>query len=119
MREVIIMEKLADMQLNTDKALLGEDVQNKLLSELPQWEICQRDAVRQLIRVFKWRNFAEALAFANEVATLAEANNHHPAVLIEWGKATVSWWTHSLGGLHKNDFIMAARCDSLYTRHIK
>lgn len=113
------MEKLADMQLNTDKVLLDEDVQNKLLSELPQWEISRRDTVKQLVRVFKWRNFAEALAFANEVATLAEESNHHPAVLIEWGKATVSWWTHSLGGLHKNDFIMAARCDLLYTGHIK
>jgi len=119
MSEVIIVEKLADLQLNTDKKLLDVDQQDKLMPELPQWEICQRDAVRQLIRVFKWRNFAEALAFANEVATLAEANNHHPAVLIEWGKATVSWWTHSLGGLHKNDFIMAARCDLLYTGHIK
>ena len=113
------MEKLADMQLNTSRSLLDEDVCDKLLVELPQWEIIQRDTVKQLVRVFKWRNFAEALAFANEVAMLAEEANHHPALLVEWGKATVSWWTHSLGGLHKNDFIMAARSDALYARHNK
>jgi len=68
----------------------------------------------QLCKEFKFKNFVEALAFTNKVGELAEAENHHPAILVEYGKVTVSWWTHVIGGLHKNDFIMAARTDSAY-----
>lgn len=113
------MEKLADLPLNTNRQLLDAVSRNRLLTELPQWEIRRVDAVDQLVRVFKWKNFAQALAFATQVAALAEKNNHHPALLIEWGKTTVSWWTHSLGGLHNNDFIMAARCDVLFDAYKK
>jgi len=44
---------------------------------------------------------------------LADAEDHHPTLLVEWGRVTVSWWTHSLGGLHRNDFVMAARTDRI------
>jgi len=108
------MEKLVDLQLETGGQLLDPQEQALLGQQISQWRICHRNAVDQLERVFQFRDFAEALAFANHVAALAEAHNHHPALLVEWGKATVTWWTHSLGGLHKNDFIMAARCDQLY-----
>ena len=46
----------------------------------------------------------------------AEKEGHHPALLTEWGKVTVSWWTHDVGGLHQNDFIMAARTDDIYRK---
>ena len=52
--------------------------------------------------------------FANAIGGAAEEQGHHPALLVEWGKVTVSWWTHAIGGLHRNDFIMAARTDALY-----
>lgn len=68
----------------------------------------------RLHRVFKFTNFAQALEFTNEVGGLAEAENHHPAVLLEYGKVTVDWWTHKINGLHKNDFVMAARTDLVY-----
>ena len=55
--------------------------------------------------------FAQALAVTNRVGEQAEEEGHHPALLTEWGKVTVSWWTHKIGGLHQNDFIMAARTD--------
>ena len=85
-----------------------------LLSNIPAWETVTLGGEEQLRRVFKFKNYAEALAFTNTVADLAEAENHHPAILLEWGKVTVRWWTHKIGGLHRNDFIMAARTDGAY-----
>jgi 4a-hydroxytetrahydrobiopterin dehydratase len=73
----------------------------------------ERDGVRRLERVFTFANFADALAFTNRVGALAEAAGHHPALLTEWGRVTVAWWTHKIGGLHRNDFIMARKTDAL------
>jgi 4a-hydroxytetrahydrobiopterin dehydratase len=109
-----MMEKLADLSLCFDNKLSDTKALADLLLQLRHWQVVERDGVRQLVRIFKFGNFAQSMVFANAVADLAEMNNHHPALLIEWGKTTVTWWTHSLGGLHKNDFIMAARCDRLY-----
>lgn len=85
-----------------------------VLAELPGWEVAVFNGVAQLHRCFAFRNFADALAFANEVGALAEAVDHHPALAVEWGKVTVRWWTHVIGGLHRNDCIMAARTDACY-----
>ena len=68
----------------------------------------------QLTREFKFRDFAQALAFTDRVGALAEEEDHHPAILTEWGKVTVAWWTHKIRGLHRNDFVMAAKSDGLY-----
>ncbi|HSE95394.1 MAG TPA: 4a-hydroxytetrahydrobiopterin dehydratase, partial [Methylomirabilota bacterium] len=57
--------------------------------------------------------FVAALDFTNRVGALAEAEGHHPALLTEWGRVTVSWWTHAIRGLHRNDFVMAAKTDRL------
>lgn len=84
-----------------------------LLAEIPGWEVVEREGIRQLERVFNFANFCEALAFANRVGALAEAAGHHPALLVEWGKVTVTWWTHKIRGLHRNDFILAARSNEL------
>lgn len=83
------------------------------LAELPQWQIVERDGIMQLERVFTFRNFQQALAFTNRVGEIAEAAGHHPALLTEWGKVTVTWWSHEMKGLHKNDFILAARTDEV------
>jgi 4a-hydroxytetrahydrobiopterin dehydratase len=74
----------------------------------------ERDGVKRLERTFGFRNFAEALAFTDKVGERAEVEGHHPALLTEWGRVTVTWWTHKIGGLHQNDFIMAAKTDELY-----
>jgi len=81
--------------------------------EIPAWQLVERDGIRRLERVFQFKNFAEALAFTNRVGALAEAEGHHPALLTEWGRVTVTWWTHAIRGLHQNDFIMAAKTDAL------
>ena len=64
-------------------------------------------------RVFAVKDFVEALRFTNRVGALAEAEGHHPAILTEWGRVTVTLWTHKIHGLHRNDFIMAAKIDAL------
>jgi 4a-hydroxytetrahydrobiopterin dehydratase len=89
---------------------------DELAAQVPEWRIVERDGVKQLERVYKFENFVRALAFTNEVGDLAEAHDHHPALLTEWGKVTVTWWTHSVSGLADDDFVMAARTDRLYQR---
>jgi len=81
--------------------------------QVPDWQLVERDSIRRLDRVFHFPSFVEALAFTNRVGALAEAEGHHPALLTEWGRVTVSWWTHAIRGLHRNDFIMAAKTDAL------
>ncbi len=85
-----------------------------LRPQVPAWTIVERDGIRRLERIFKFKTFAQALAFTNRVGAIAEAEDHHPALLTEWGKVTVTWWTHAIRGLHENDFIMAAKTDELY-----
>lgn len=79
-----------------------------------EWRIITINGIDRLERAFAFPNFIDALDFTNKVGALAEAEGHHPALLTEWGKTTVTWWTHKIGGLHRNDFIMAARTDALF-----
>ena len=85
----------------------------ELKPQIPEWNLKEVDGEPRLERTFKFDNFKQALDFTNKVGELAESEGHHPALLTEWGKVTVSWWTHSISGLHRNDFIMAAKCDDL------
>lgn len=84
-----------------------------LMAEIPQWNISVVNDVNRLVREFKFANFVEAIKFANKVGELAEEVQHHPKLVVEWGSVEVSWWTHKIKGLHRNDFIMAARTDEL------
>jgi 4a-hydroxytetrahydrobiopterin dehydratase len=85
----------------------------ELKPQIPRWSLVERDRIERLERVFTFANFAEALAFTNRVGALAEEEGHHPAIVTEWGRVTVSWWTHKIRGLHRNDVIMAAKTDAL------
>lgn len=98
-----------------DAPQASQDEISGFMGQLPDWEIVEVDAIKRLTRVFEFRNFVEALSFTNRVAELAEAENHHPALLTEWGKVTVTWWTHKIKGLHVNDFVMAAKTGSKYS----
>lgn len=86
-----------------------------LMPKIPDWGVVVVDEIMRLNREFSFKNFEQAMAFSNRVGDIAEAAGHHPAILTEWGKVTVTWWTHKIKGLHKNDLIMAARTDALYT----
>jgi 4a-hydroxytetrahydrobiopterin dehydratase len=87
-----------------------------LLGQIPDWNIEVREGVMQLEKTYLFKNFRHALAFTNAVGAIAEAQGHHPGLLTEWGKVTVTWWSHSIKGLHRNDFIMAARTDEVNTQ---
>jgi len=84
-----------------------------LSPQVPYWRIEAVDGVEHLSRSFKFKDFEAALRFTNAVGAIAEEERHHPAILTEWGAVTVSWWSHKIGGLHVNDFIMAAKTDKL------
>lgn len=84
-----------------------------LTPQIPDWQLLEVDGVPRLVRTFPVPTFAAALALTQRIGDLAEAEGHHPAILTEWGKVTVSWWTHTIRGLHGNDFIMAAKTDEL------
>lgn len=85
----------------------------ELKPQVPNWTLAERDGIPRLERVFSFPNFADALKFTNRVGALAEDEGHHPAILTEWGRVTVALWTHAIRGVHRNDFIMAAKIDSL------
>jgi len=85
----------------------------ELRPQIPDWEVVERDGIPRLERMYKLPNFAAALELTNRVGALAEEAGHHPAILTEWGRVTVTWWTHKIRGLHRNDVIMAARTDEV------
>lgn len=82
-----------------------------LLSEVPQWRLSADG--RKIERTYKVKNFLAALALAQRIAEVAEQQNHHPDICLGWGYCTVIWWTHKIQGLHRNDFVMAAKVDAL------
>ncbi len=85
----------------------------ELKPQIPDWEIINIDGESRLERTYKFSNFITALAFTNRVGEIAESEGHHPALLTEWGKVKVTWWTHAIHGLHRNDFIMSAKTDEI------
>lgn len=86
----------------------------RYMPQIPDWEIVEVDGVKRLQRVYKFKDFAGALEFADKIGAIAEEQDHHPSILVEYGKVTLTWWTHKIKGLHVNDFIMAARSDELF-----
>jgi len=91
----------------------------ELKPQIPDWKMATRDGEDRLERTYKFKDFAQALHFTDEVGALAEQQDHHPTLLTEYGKTTVTWWTHKIKGLHRNDFIMAAKSDELYNKQQK
>lgn len=112
------MDLLVDMKCIPPRAgepKVTEAEMAQFAPQVPDWQIVERNQVKRLERSFRFGNFAQALAFTNKVGELADAEDHHPAILTEWGQVTVTWWTHKIGGLHRNDFVMAAKTDQLYS----
>ena len=97
----------------SDSSPLSDGEIAGLLRQIPHWKLVEREGIKRVERVFEFPDFAQALAFTNRVGELAEKEGHHPALLTEWGRLTVTWWTHSIRGLHGNDFVMAAKTDRL------
>ncbi len=81
---------------------------------IPEWQLLSEQQVSYLERSYTLPNFKTALNFAQKVGGIAEQQGHHPTLIVEWGKLTVQWWTHTINGLHRNDFIMAAKTDKIF-----
>ena len=96
-----------------DPPISEPDAREKLAA-LPGWEIATVDGIPRLTRTFTFPDFAAALAFANRVGAEAEREDHHPELVVTWGKVTVGWWTHAIRGLHENDFAMAEETSELF-----
>ncbi len=85
----------------------------ELQPQVPEWQIIEKDGIKRIERSFKFKEFTDALNFTNKVGKIAEEEGHHPGIMTEWGRVTVEWWTHKIKGLHRNDFLMAAKTDRL------
>jgi len=96
-----------------DSPAVTEEEINQLQQDIPEWDIKEENGEKRLERVFKFPDFKSALNFTNKIGEEAENQEHHPALLTEYGKVTVMWWTHAIHGLHHNDFIMAAKTDEI------
>ncbi len=110
------MAELADQRCvscETGTEPLGRQDAQELGKQIPCWEIKEKS----IERTFKFSNFVEAMKFANRITKIAEEENHHPDLHISWGKTRVELSTHKIGGLSRNDFILAAKIDKLFEKY--
>jgi len=85
----------------------------KFLNELGgDWKLIEG---KQIEKSYRFHNFREALAFVDRIGTLAESEGHHPDIFLSWGLVKITLWTHKIGGLSESDFVMAAKCDRIYS----
>ncbi len=95
---------------NAETPTLREEVVAALAVQVPEWEVVEGHHLR---RRYSFRNFRDALRFVNRVGEIAEEQGHHPDLSFGWGYAEVQVWTHAIDGLSENDFVLAAKVDSL------
>lgn len=110
------MNDLKDQKCEACRAgspLVTQEEIDELMPQIPEWQIIEEEGIKRLVRIFKFSSFAEALSFTTKVGEQADEEGHHPAILTEWGKVTVTWWSRKIKGLHKSDFIMAAKTDNI------
>ncbi len=108
------LAKLHCSAVTSASARLNDRDISQYIDKLPGWQVYEKGSEPRLEKTFLFKDFNQAAAFTNRVASAANEEDHHPAILTEWGKVTVTWWTHKIRGLHLNDFIMAAKTDELY-----
>lgn len=92
---------------------LGEPEIGMLLGQVEGWKIDDQGHLR---KSYGFKNFAEAVAFVNTIAPVAEEAGHHPDLTVRWGEVGVELWTHAIDGLSENDFVLAARIDRIAGR---
>ena len=95
-----------------DAPKVPQDQIQILLSEINGWILIE-EPINKIQKIFSFKSYKDSVDFSNKVASLADDEDHHPQILLEWGKVTVIWWSHKIEGLHKNDFICAAKTDKL------
>ena len=109
---------MSDLASNTceacriDAPLVSDNEASLLIKEIKGWDVID-DGVKKLKKEFSFSNYSDSVDFLNKVADMAEQEDHHPQIILEWGKVTVIWWSHKIKGLHKNDFICAAKTNKI------
>ena len=109
------LEKMTCTAYDKNAPVLTTDEIAVLLKELNEWQVIMEIGIQKLTQCFVTKNYKNSMAFTNAVAQLADSMNHHPLLIVEYGKVTVTWWSHNIEGLHKNDFIMAAKTSLLFS----
>ena len=95
-----------------DAPKVSDDEASLLIKEIEGWDVID-EGVKKLKKEFSFSNYSDSVDFSNKVADMADQEDHHPQIILEWGKVTVIWWSHKIKGLHKNDFICAAKTNNL------
>ena len=110
------MSNLADKKCEAcsiDASLVNSADYPDLLKGLEGWSIVKK-SINILVKNYKFTNYADSVSFANMIADLAESEDHHPKIVLEWGEVKLEWWSHKIKGLHMNDFICAAKSDKIF-----
>ena len=101
---------------SADALVLSEKEIEDLLPQISSWTVFEQEGIKRLVCSFAFLSYEDSIKFTNQVAKLAEEEDHHPEILLEWGKVTVTWWSHKIKGLHNNDFICASKTDLLFKK---
>ena len=108
-------ERCADTFPDTSPASAADIA--ALSRQVPDWQITNHDdGIPRLWKTFRFRDFSGAMQFSARLGSISDGEMHHPRLLVEWGHVGVEWWTHKIGALHRNDFIMASKTDALYAQ---
>lgn len=110
------MTKLTDLKCipcRGNTPTLSADEIKTFLTGIPEWKLIEIEDIQCIERSFSFKNFSDAVEFTNRLGVIAESEGHHPRIVTEWGSVVVQWWTYAINGLHKNDFIMAAKTNLL------
>ena len=96
-----------------DAPKVSDEELAELIKEIPNWQPITEDNILRLRRTIEFKDYLSALEFTKSIAQMSEEEGHHPAILLEWGSVEITWWSHKIKGLHRNDFIAAAKTDSI------
>ena len=108
----LVMEKC--MACKSDSPIVGNEEMETLLPAAENWQLISENGIRKLDRLFRFSTFTDAMAFSNKIALVAEDEGHHPRIVTEWGRVRVTWWTHKIRNLHRNDFLMAIKTNAIF-----
>lgn len=101
-----------------DSSPVTDQELKELQPQVPEWDLITEDGIKKLDRLFRFDDFRQALEFTQLLGEDADEEGHHPRLVTEWGRVQVTWWTHKIRNLHRNDFIMAAKSDRFFEESI-
>lgn len=110
------MEYRKCVKLDKSSKQLGDSEINDYLTSVSEWNLLHVDGAPRIRKVFKFSSYSDAVFFVCAISSSAVLEDHHPRLILEYSSVTAEWWTHSVSGLHENDFIMAAKTDIAYRR---